>query len=173
MPIYETLTILHPELPETRIKEICTWMQGIVENGEGKILQVDEWGMRNLAYRIQKQKRGYYVRLEYDASPAALKELERNFRLSEDVMRFLSIVRDAPSEKRPVVPPPEIRADIPNNADVAEAASETPTETPVAESATALETTPETLAETPQDDAPAPQPEAVETQSVAAPATDE
>ena len=169
MPIYETLTILHPELPETRIKEICTWMQEIVENGEGKILQVDEWGMRNLAYRIRKQKRGYYVRLEYDASPAALQELERNFRLSEDVMRFLSIVRDAPSEKRPVAPPPEIRADVPDNADVAETASEPLAEAPVAESETALEPP----AEAPQDDAPVLQPEAVETESVAAPATDD
>jgi small subunit ribosomal protein S6 len=159
MPIYETLTILHPELPETRIKEICTWMQGIVENVQGKILQVDEWGMRNLAYRIRKQKRGYYVRLEYDAPPPALKELERNFRLSEDVMRFLSIVRDAPSEKRPVAPPPEILDKV----------AETASEPPVAES----ETTPEAPTETPQDDTPAPQPEAIETESVAAPATDE
>lgn len=152
MPIYETLTILHPELPETRIKEICTWMQGIVENGQGKILQVDEWGMRNLAYRIRKQKRGYYVRLEYEAPAPTLKELERNFRLSEDVMRFLSIVRDAPSEKRPVAPPPEIRADSPA-VNVTETA-EPPTEIP-------------------QDDTQASQPEAVETQPVAAPATDE
>jgi small subunit ribosomal protein S6 len=165
MPIYETLTILHPELPETRIKEICTWMQGIVENGGGKILQVDEWGMRNLAYRIRKQKRGYYVRLEYDAPPPALKELERNFRISEDVMRFLSIVRDAPSEKRPVAPPPE----IPNPNKASETAAEAPTETPVAES----ETTPEMPTETPQDDTPTSQPEAVETESIAAPATDE
>lgn len=106
MPIYETLTILHPELAEARVKEVLTWMQDIVQNGQGNVLQVDEWGMRNLAYEIQKQGRGYYVRLEYEAEPAALKELERNFRLSEDVIRFMSIVRDAPSEKRPAAPAP-------------------------------------------------------------------
>ena len=105
MPIYETLTILHPELPEARVKETIAWMQQIVEGGQGNMLQVDEWGMRNLAYKIQKHRRGYYVRLEYEAAPAALQELERNFRLSEDVIRFLSIVRDAPSEKRPTVQP--------------------------------------------------------------------
>ena len=160
MPIYETLTILHPELPETRIQEICTWMQGIVENGQGKILQVDEWGMRNLAYRIRKQKRGYYVRLEYVAPPPVLKELERNFRLSEDVMRFLSTVRDAPSEKRPVAQPPEIPADSP-----AVSVSETP--------AAGSETTHETHTETPPHNTPASEPEGAETQPSAAPATDD
>jgi len=164
MPIYETLTILRPELPETRLKEICTWMQGIVENGQGKILQVDEWGMRNLAYRIQKQKRGYYVRLEYDASPAALQELERNFRLSEDVMRFLSIVRDAPSEKRPVAPPP-VPNPVPNK--VAEIPTESAEASPVSEAAA------ETPAEAAQDETPASQPEGAEIQPAAAPAKDE
>ena len=79
MPIYETLTILHPDLAEARVKEVLTWMQQLVENGQGKVLQVEEWGMRDLAYRIQKQRRGYYVRLEYEATPAALQELERTF----------------------------------------------------------------------------------------------
>ena len=111
MPIYETLTILHPDLAEARVKEVLTWMQQLVENGQGKVLQVEEWGMRDLAYRIQKQRRGYYVRLEYEATPAALQELERNFRLSEDVLRFLSIVRKAPSEKRPSVQPRSEAAD--------------------------------------------------------------
>lgn len=118
MPIYETLTILHPDLAEARVKEVLTWMQQLVENGQGKVLQVEEWGMRDLAYRIQKQRRGYYVRLEYEATPAALQELERNFRLSEEVLRFLSIVRKAPSEKRPSVQPRS------------EAATQSPAETP-------------------------------------------
>lgn len=148
MPIYETLTILHPDLAEARVKEVLTWMQQLVENGQGKVLQVEEWGMRDLAYRIQKQRRGYYVRLEYEATPAALQELERNFRLSEDVLRFLSIVRKAPSEKRPSVQP---RSEA-----VAESPAETPPEAP-AESAAA-----------PSPPAPQPAPE----QEAAAPAAD-
>lgn len=126
MPIYETLTILHPDLAEARVKEVLTWMEQLVENGQGKVLQVEEWGMRELAYRIQKQRRGYYVRLEYEATPVALQELERNFRLSEDVIRFLSIVRKAPSDKRPGAQP---RSEA-----VSETEAETPPEAP-AESA--------------------------------------
>jgi small subunit ribosomal protein S6 len=87
---YETLCVLHPELPETRIKELVAWMQKIIEGMKGQARQVDEWGVRDLSYRIHKQRRGYYVRLEYEAEPQALLELERNLKLSEDVLRFMS-----------------------------------------------------------------------------------
>ena len=95
MPSYETLCIFHPELPEPRVKELAAWMQKLVENGQGSVLKVEEWGMRDVAYRIQKQRRGHFVRLEYDSEPAALKELERNLRLNEDVLRYISVVREA------------------------------------------------------------------------------
>lgn len=145
MPIYETLTILHSELSEARVKEVLAWAQQILESSQGNMLQVDEWGMRNLAYKIQKQGRGYYVRLEYEAAPAALQELERNFRLSEDVIRFLSIVRDAPSEKRPAVQPQAPAAQAPVAAR-AESAAEPAPEAPASET---LET--DTPAQTPAE----------------------
>jgi len=106
MPSYETLCVVQPELPETRIKEITAWMQKILESAQASVLRVDEWGMRDLAFRIQKQRRGYYVRLEYDAPPSALKELERNLRLSEDILRFLSVRRSAPVPTQAPSPPP-------------------------------------------------------------------
>lgn len=111
MPSYETLSILHPELPDTRVKEISAWMQKIVESAQGIVSHVDEWGMRDLSFRLKKQRRGYYVRLEYEAQPAALKELERNLRLSEDVLRFLSVVRKAPAPVQ--APPPSAAAAAP------------------------------------------------------------
>jgi small subunit ribosomal protein S6 len=118
MSSYETLCIFHPELPDTRKKELTTWMQTIVEKGQGNVLKVEEWGMRDLSYRIKKQRRGYYVRLEYDSSPATLNELERNLRLNEDVLRFLSVVRGAPmpstsSSTQTVAPtPPPIETEM-------------------------------------------------------------
>jgi small subunit ribosomal protein S6 len=105
MPSYETLCIFHPELSDARVKELTAWMQKIVENGQGNVLIAEEWGMRDLTYRIKKQRRGYYVRLEYDSAPAALKELERNLRLNEDVLRFLSVVRGVQVQAAPVSPP--------------------------------------------------------------------
>jgi small subunit ribosomal protein S6 len=53
MPSYETVCVFHPELPESRVNELATWMQKIVENGQGSDLKVEEWGMRDLAYRIK------------------------------------------------------------------------------------------------------------------------
>ena len=106
MPTYETLCVLHPELPETRVKEITAWMQKILEGAQGSVLQVEEWGIRDLAFRTKKQRRGYYLRVECNAQPAALKELERNLRLSEDVLRFLSIVRRVPAPVQVPAQPP-------------------------------------------------------------------
>jgi len=105
MPIYETVCILHPELSEARRKEVVEAMQTDLGTGQANLLQFEEWGMRNLAFDIQKQKRGYYVRLEYESPPEAVKEFERGLRLSEDTMRFLSVARAAPSDGRSPIPP--------------------------------------------------------------------
>jgi small subunit ribosomal protein S6 len=109
MPSYETLCIFHPELPEARVKELSAWMQKIVEGASGTVIRADEWGMRDLAYLIKKQRRGYYIRLEYDAPGATVKELERNLRINENVLRYLSTVRK-PVAAEPAVQPPSTSA---------------------------------------------------------------
>lgn len=109
MPMYETLCILHPELPDARMKEISAWMQKILEGANGTAIQVDVWGMRDLTYMIRKQRRGYYVRLEYESPPAALKELERNLRINEHVLRYFSTVQatsPVPPTSAPAAPAP-------------------------------------------------------------------
>jgi small subunit ribosomal protein S6 len=110
MPSYGTLCIFHPELPEARVKELSAWMQKIVEGTNGEVVRADEWGMRDLAHLIKKQRRGYYLRLEYDAPGATVKELERNLRINENVLRFLSTVRKTPvtaptTQPAPPTPP--------------------------------------------------------------------
>ena len=107
MPSYETLCIFHPELPEARVKELSAWMQKIVEGASGTVIRADEWGMRDLAHLIKKQRRGYYIRLEYDAPGATVKELERNLRINENVLRFLSTVR------KPVAAEPSVQPTSP------------------------------------------------------------
>ena len=111
MPMYETLCILHPELPDARVKEISAWMQKILEGAKSTTVHVDEWGMRDLTYLLRKQRRGYYVRLEYEAPPAALKELERNLRINEHVLRYFSTVYTAPpAPPQAVAPAPSTSA---------------------------------------------------------------
>lgn len=109
MPSYETLCIFHPELPEARAKELTAWMQKVLQGSQGTITRVEEWGMRDLGFRIKKQRRGYYVHIDHDSSPLALKELERNLRLNEDVLRFLSVRATTPMPAQ--APAPSLAAD--------------------------------------------------------------
>jgi small subunit ribosomal protein S6 len=88
---YETLTVLVPDLGEAGSKEWVAKMRGILEGGRAEIKKVDEWGMRELAYPIRKQHRGIYVLIEYKADPQAVWELERQLKLSDQVLRFLSV----------------------------------------------------------------------------------
>ena len=104
MPIYETVCILHPELSEARVKETIEGMQQTLTAGDANILEVEEWGTRNLAYEIQKQSRGFYVRLEYESRPQVVTEFERGLRLSEDTLRFLSVALSASSDGKSPMP---------------------------------------------------------------------
>src|SRR5262249_47868209 len=63
----------------------------IVRNLKGKIEKIEQWGLRNLAYRINKNKKGHYVLFNVDASPEAVTELERNLRLHEDILRYMTV----------------------------------------------------------------------------------
>jgi small subunit ribosomal protein S6 len=88
---YETLTVLHPDLGEAGSKEMTQRIRSILESGKAEIKKVDEWGVRELAYPIRKQRRGVYVLVEYKAEPAPVAELERQLRLSDQVLRFITI----------------------------------------------------------------------------------
>jgi len=98
---YETLFIVHPE-KGPRIKEFIERFNKVIEGQEGVVSQVEEWGLRDLAYRIQKQGKGYYTLLQYRASGRAVEELERNLRLTDGILRYLTVRDD---EAHPVVAP--------------------------------------------------------------------
>jgi small subunit ribosomal protein S6 len=104
---YETLTILHPDLGEAAAKEMVARLRGILESGKAEIDKVDEWGLRELAYTIAKQRRGIYVLFEYKAEPAAVRELERQLKLSDQILRFLSVRK----VHRKPLPPRRVRED--------------------------------------------------------------
>jgi small subunit ribosomal protein S6 len=88
--IYETLFVVHPERG-TRIKEFVERFKKIIEGQNGTLAQADEWGMRDLAYRIDKQSKGHYVLLTYKASGRAVEELERNLKLTDGILRYLTV----------------------------------------------------------------------------------
>lgn len=90
MTPYETLFIVHPERGG-RLKEFIDRFKGIIEGLGGTVSLVDEWGLRDLAYRIQKQTKGYYVLFQYRSEARAVEELERNMKLTDGVIRYLTV----------------------------------------------------------------------------------
>lgn len=88
---YETLIVLHPELPEAQIRETIDRCRRLIEEMGGKIREVQEWGMRELAYPIRKLARGYYVLVEYTSEPRAVNELERTLKIGDEFLRFVSV----------------------------------------------------------------------------------
>jgi small subunit ribosomal protein S6 len=88
---YETLFILHPDLPEAQVRETIDRTRRLIDGMEGRVADIHDWGLRELAYPIEKQTRGNYVLAEYEASSAVVNELERTMKLSDEVMRFVSV----------------------------------------------------------------------------------
>ncbi|MCD4713069.1 MAG: 30S ribosomal protein S6 [Clostridiales bacterium] len=87
---YETIFILRPSLEEEKRNEIIEKFKGIIA-ADGEIEKVEEWGNKRLAYEIEKLREGYYVHVNFKANPTLPKELERNFKISDDVIRFIVI----------------------------------------------------------------------------------
>jgi small subunit ribosomal protein S6 len=88
--LYETLFIVHPE-KGPRLKEFIEKFKKVIEGQEGSLSQVDEWGLRDLAYRIDKQGKGIYTLLRYRSSGRAVEELERNLKLTDGILRYLTV----------------------------------------------------------------------------------
>jgi small subunit ribosomal protein S6 len=112
---YETLVLIHPEQGEQGAKEITNRLRTLIEEHKGTIGQIQEWGLRDLAFLIAKQRRAFYVLFEYRATPSALAEFERNLRLTDAVLRFVS-VRQA--ENAPPTPDRTVRRPEPEEPDV-------------------------------------------------------
>ena len=91
---YETIFILRPDQGDAQIKETTKRIEGIVSSGGGELIETEEWGARELAYRIKAERRGFYVRLDYVADGAVMNEVERNLKLSDRVLRYLSVLLD-------------------------------------------------------------------------------
>lgn len=79
------------------MKEFIERFKKVIEGQQGTVTHVDEWGSRDLAYRIQKQSRGYYTLMRYNASGAAVEELERNLKLTDGILRYLTVRAEADS----------------------------------------------------------------------------
>ncbi len=91
---YETLFIINPDLTEEDTAATVEKFAGILTDGGATMVKLDHWGRRRLAYEVKKFSKGYYVLFEYGASPEAVAEMERNFKIDERVIRFLTVKKE-------------------------------------------------------------------------------
>ena len=91
MPLYEHVFLARQDASPQQVEELTAQMTGIVEQAGGKVTKTENWGVRSLTYRMNKNRKAHFVLLNIDAPSAAISEIERQERISEDVIRYLSV----------------------------------------------------------------------------------
>jgi small subunit ribosomal protein S6 len=101
MPQYECVLIARNDVTQQQVEAVADQVAAELESQGGSVAKREYWGLRSLSYRIKKNRKGHYMLLGLDAKPAAVNEVERQLRLNEDILRFLTIrvekIDEAPS----------------------------------------------------------------------------
>ncbi|HXP23637.1 MAG TPA: 30S ribosomal protein S6 [Candidatus Sulfotelmatobacter sp.] len=91
MALYEHMLIARQDISAQQVDALATHLKTIIETEGGKVEKQEYWGLRSLAYRIKKNRKGHYVLLNINAPCQAIVELERQIKINEDVLRFMSV----------------------------------------------------------------------------------
>jgi small subunit ribosomal protein S6 len=91
MRIYEELFIVRPNATEEEIDQAVEQIRQVVTGAGGTLDKVEKWGVRKLAYRVRKHEDGYYVLVQFSAPPDAVTEIERRLRVSDTVIKYLTV----------------------------------------------------------------------------------
>lgn len=101
MPLYECVLIARNDITQQQVEAVADGVAAQLEGDGGSVKKREYWGLRSLAYRVKKNRKGHYMLLGLDVQPATLNEMERQLRLNEDVLRFMTIrvdeIEEAPS----------------------------------------------------------------------------
>ncbi len=99
MRIYEELFIVRPDTPEEEIDAFIEQLSGVITADGGTVDKVEKWGVRRLAYLVEKLSEGYYILIQFSAGSTVAKELERRMRVNESVMKFITVRVDERMKK--------------------------------------------------------------------------
>lgn len=99
MPLYESVFIARQDISSSQAETLTDSFAEIIANAGGTVSKKEYWGLRNLSYRIKKNRKGHYGLLNIDAPPAAIAEMERNMRLHDDILRYLTVRVDELSDE--------------------------------------------------------------------------
>ena len=98
MALYESIFMVRPDVSSAQVEELTKTYTDLITAQGGKVTKVEQWGLRNLTYRIKKNRKAHYVFMNLDTPSAAVKEMERLMGISEDVLRTLTVRVDALEE---------------------------------------------------------------------------
>ena len=91
MRVYEELFVVRPDATDEEIDPLVDQLRAVVTDGGGTLDKVDKWGVRKLAYRIQKRNEGFYILLQFTAGPEVVKEAERRLRVNDMVLKYITV----------------------------------------------------------------------------------
>ncbi|MBX4336045.1 30S ribosomal protein S6 [Bartonella raoultii] len=91
MALYEQMFLARQDIAPQQVDELVSTYKDVIEAHGGKVGRVENWGLRALAYRIRKNRKAYYVLVNIDAPSAAIAEVERQMRINEDILRYMTI----------------------------------------------------------------------------------
>ncbi len=91
MPLYESVFIARQDISAGQVDTLADEMEKVISDNGGSVARREYWGLRNLAYRVKKNRKGHYIMFNLDAPSEAVQEMERNLRLHEDVLRYMTI----------------------------------------------------------------------------------
>lgn len=101
MALYEHVFLARQDASPQQVDGLVEQFKAVIETNGGKVAKVENWGLKSLAYRIKKNRKAYYALLNLDAPPAAVAEMERQMRINEDILRFMTVkvetLEDGPS----------------------------------------------------------------------------
>jgi small subunit ribosomal protein S6 len=95
MPLYEHIFLARQDVTAQQVESMIDQYKGVIESNGGKVEKTEMWGVKSLAYRIKKNRKAHFAMFNLDAPAAAVAEMERQMRISEDVLRFMTIRVDA------------------------------------------------------------------------------
>ena len=91
MPLYEHVYLARQDASAQQVEDLTAQIKGVVEQMGGKVTKAEYWGVKSLSYRLRKNRKAHFTLLNLDAPPAAINEIERQERINEDVLRYMTV----------------------------------------------------------------------------------
>jgi small subunit ribosomal protein S6 len=91
MALYEHIYLARQDVSQQQVEELTAALTEVLANGGGKVTKNEYWGLKGLSYRIRKNRKAHYTLLNIEAAPQAVAEMERQMRINEDILRFMTV----------------------------------------------------------------------------------